>query len=327
MNSFGRLFRVSIFGESHGSSVGVVIDGCPPGIAICPDDLSPHMGRRRSGAEGTTSRRETDVPEIQSGVYKGRTTGSPILIVFRNTDAKPEDYEDLANFPRPGHADLTARQKYGGFSDPRGGGHFSGRLTAGLVAAGTIARKIILPVIVSAELVEAGEGTDISAQVKKAMEKGDSIGGIINCRVSGISAGLGEPFFDSVESVLAHALFSIPGLKAIEFGSGFRAASMSGTDHNDTITDVDGTTETNHSGGINGGITNGNDILFTICMKPTPSVASIQKTVNLATGRTGEMKITGRHDACIALRCPVIVESAAAIALADLMLCSLAVNP
>ena len=327
MNSFGRLFRVSIYGESHGSSVGVVIDGCPAGFLLSPDDFSRDLAKRRSGPAGTTSRRESDTPEILSGVHGGKTTGAPILINFTNEDVRYEDYSSIATLPRPGHADLTAKQKYRGFNDPRGGGHFSGRLTVGLVAAGTIARKIIRPISVTAELIEAGGSTDISEQVERAIGNGDSIGGIIQCRASSMPAGLGEPFFDSTESMIAHLVYSIPGVTAIEFGAGFRAASMTGTAHNDTVVDEHGTTETNNSGGINGGITNGNDLIFRVCIKPTPSVASIQKTFCASTGRVEELKIPGRHDTCIALRCPVIVESAAAMVLADLLLCSRAVNP
>ncbi len=327
MNSFGRLFRLSIYGESHGSSVGVVIDGCPAGISLSPDDLSRDLGRRRSGSEGTTSRRESDTPEILSGVHRGRTTGSPILINFKNEDARSEDYSSMMNLPRPGHADLTAKQKYNGFNDPRGGGHFSGRLTVGLVAAGTIAGKIISPISVTAELIQAGGSADIRGEVKRAIGNGDSIGGIIQCRATSMPAGLGEPFFDSAESMIAHLVFSIPGVTAIEFGAGFSAASMTGTAYNDTVIDEHGTTETNNSGGINGGITNGNDIVFRVCIKPTPSVASVQKTFCTSTGRGEELKIPGRHDTCIAIRCPVIVESALAMVLADLLLCSRAVNP
>ena len=302
--------------------MGVIIDGCPAGIALSPHDFSDNLARRRSGAPGTTGRREMDTPQISSGVYRGRTTGAPIHISFQNTDARSEDYTQLKGFPRPGHADLTTRQKYGGFNDPRGGGHFSGRLTVGLVAAGTIAGKVIAPMVTVAELIEAGGGEDISAEVKKAMENGDSIGGIVRCVVSSLPAGLGEPFFDSVESTIAHVIFSIPGVKAIEFGAGFRAACMAGTAHNDLIMNEAGLTETNNSGGINGGITNGNDLTFRVCIKPTPSVSTSQKTFCSGTGKMEELKIPGRHDTCIALRCPVIVEAATAIALADLMLCS-----
>ena len=321
MNSFGHKFRISLFGESHASSIGVVIDGCPPGILLKGDDFKTALERRRPGKKGTTPRCEIDIPQLVNGVYRGRTTGAPILIQFANEDVRSQDYNEALLLPRPGHADLTAHQKYKGFNDPRGGGQFSGRLTAGIVAAGTVARKIIDPVKVTANLAEAGGQTDIDAAVSEAIARKDSIGGIIECRASQIPVGLGEPFFNSIESMLSHLLFSIPGVRGIEFGSGFTAASMTGSEHNDRILNVSGETASNHSGGVNGGISNGGDIDLRVAVKPTPTIGKSQETVDLQTGKSSVLRYQGRHDTCFALRCPVIIESAVAIALADLKLC------
>ncbi len=322
MNSFGRVFRVSVFGESHGPAVGVTVDGCPPGIALSEADLLPDLARRRSGAKGTTPRTEADEPEFISGVYQGHTTGAPITVLFRNANVRSRDYDSLKDTPRPGHADLTARAKFKGHNDPRGGGHFSGRLTVCLVAAGAIAKKVCDRISIQATLIEAGNSTDIAAAIDRALETGDSIGGIIECRATGIPVGLGEPFFDSVESVIAHLAFSIPAIKGIEFGSGFAAARMTGSTHNDPITSADGLTATNNAGGINGGITNGNELVFRIAVKPTSSIGMAQQTVNLATGGQETLEVRGRHDACIALRVPVVAEAITALALADLLLLS-----
>jgi len=320
MNSFGTIFRVSVFGESHGPAVGVTVDGCPPGIPLSEADLLPDLERRKSGAKGTTPRTEADAPEFLSGVYNGHTTGAPITIVFRNTNVRSADYEALKDMPRPGHADFTARVKFKGFNDPRGGGHFSGRLTVCLVAAGAIAKKVCAGIAIQAKLIEAGGSTDIDAAVDAALASGDSIGGIIECRANGIEAGLGEPFFNSVESTIAHLAFAIPAIKGIEFGSGFGAARMRGSMHNDSISDVSGTTASNHAGGINGGITNGNELVFRIAVKPTSSIGLPQQTMNLSSGEMETLEVRGRHDACIALRVPVVAEAITAIALADMSL-------
>lgn len=320
MNRFGHQFRVSLFGESHGKEVGVVIDGCPPGIPLDESDFTHDLNRRKGNSPGTTSRREPDHPRPVSGLFRGKTTGAPLTILFRNRDTRSGDYEEFRNIPRPGHADLTARIKYGGFNDYRGGGHFSGRLTVGIVAAGVIARKIIQPVKVRARLTEAGGDSHPGEAVKRAVENNDSTGGIVECRAEGVPAGLGEPFFDSFESALSHIIFSIPAVKGIEFGSGFDSARMTGSENNDSILDRSGTTETNHAGGINGGITNGNEIYFRLAVKPTPSVSRPQRSVDMKTGKPAELRIRGRHDACIALRVPVIAESATAVVLADMML-------
>lgn len=320
MNTFGKSFRISIFGESHGESVGVVIDGCPAGIPLKHGDFNSDFSRRRSGAKGTTPRREADIPRIMSGVFNEFTTGAPLMIMFENSNTRSRDYSNLIETPRPGHADFTGQLKYGGFQDYRGGGHFSGRLTLGLVAAGVIAKKMIAPQQVEAELLEVGGDADINAAVDRAIEAGDSIGGIVQCRINNVSPALGEPFFDSLEAVMSHMIFSIPAIKGIEFGSGFAAARMTGSEHNDNIISMDGKTESNHAGGINGGITNGNEIIFRVAVKPTSSTHQVQRTINIRTGEMEDLEIEGRHDTCIALRVPVVVEAAAAAVMADFML-------
>ncbi len=320
MNSFGRIFRVSILGESHGECVGVVIDGCPAGLDLPVSGFSDDLKRRMGGIEGTTPRKEQDMPLIKSGIFNGKTTGVPICILFENKNVDSSAYDNIKDTPRPGHADFTAWKKFNGFNDYRGGGHFSGRLTAGLVAAGVIAKLLIKPVKVEASLIEAGGSQDITAAVKSAIENRDSIGGIVSCRASGLPTGLGEPFFDSVESLISHMVFSIPAIKGIEFGAGFSSAQMSGSQCNDEIVNVNGETRTNNAGGINGGMTNSNDIHFKAAVKPASSISITQHTINLKTGEPTELTITGRHDVCIALRVPVIVEAVTAIVLADLML-------
>jgi len=320
MNSFGIKFKISIYGESHGNQVGVLIEGCPAGLTIAEDEFSDDILRRKSGAKGTTPRIEDDKPIIVSGVFNGHTTGAPILISFENKNTKSEDYKDLFNFPRPGHADFTAKMKYGGFNDFRGGGHFSGRLTLGLVAAGVIAKKLINPISINAKLIEAGGEKNVEKAIDNALKNEDSIGGVVECKAESISVGLGEPFFNSVESVISHIVFSIPAIKGIEFGSGFSSAKMFGSEHNDQLIDKSGKTLTNFAGGVNGGITNGNPLIYRVAVKPTSSISKAQQTVNLNTGKKEELKITGRHDACIALRVPVILEAVTAIVLADLMM-------
>ncbi len=320
MNTFGRIFKISIFGESHGKSVGVTVDGCPSGIDLCKDDFLADLARRRAGAKGTTPRKEKDLPEIISGVFNGKTTGAPITILFRNENTRSKDYSHLKVTPRPGHADFVALKKYKGYNDYRGGGHFSGRLTLALVAAGVIAKKIIIPVSISAKLLEAGGQSDIEKAIDEALKKRESIGGIVSCSAINLPVGWGEPFFDSIESVISHLVFSIPAIKGIEFGSGFQAAKMTGSEHNDEIIDPEGRTKTNHAGGINGGITNGNELYFKVAVKPTSSISLAQETINLKTRQTELLEIKGRHDACIALRVPVVLEAVTAIALADFKL-------
>ena len=399
MNAFGNIFRVSIFGESHGEEIGVVVDGLAPGIPLSEADFAADIARRRSGAKGTTPRVEADEPYILSGVYEGYTTGAPLAIVFRNTNTHSQDYAELQNVPRPGHADYTANLKFGGYQDPRGGGHFSGRLTLPVVAAGVIAKKLLFATIAGAtrgrvqfrcdaKLVEIGGIADPAqwdAALDQAQKEGDSLGGIVECVVSGVPAGLGEPFWDSVESRLSHALFAIPGVRGVEFGDGFQAARMKGSEHNDVYApagcgghghggchehgdheggychehaDHEGgcchehgegegcchggeehechgggheggccghhrnrlvTPATNHAGGVNGGITNGNPLVFRVAFKPTSSIAKAQETYDFAKGEMTTLQVPGRHDTCFALRTPVIVEAMAAIVLADLV--------
>ena len=320
MNTFGTIFRISIYGESHGKGVGVVIDGCPAGIPITEKDFENDLIRRMGGKSGTTPRIEPDKPNLLSGIFKGKTAGEPINIFFENTNIRSEDYKDLQAIPRPGHADFTAMKKYNGFNDFRGGGYFSGRLTLGIVAAGVIAKKIIQPISIEAVLKEAGGSTNIEAAVTEALKQGDSIGGLIECRAQNIPIGLGEPFFNSVESLISHIVFAIPAVKGIEFGAGFKATKMKGSEHNDLIVDINGTTVTNNAGGINGGITNGNDLVFRVAVKPTSSISKTQTTINLESGQMEQLNIKGRHDACIALRVPPVIEATTAIVLADLSL-------
>ena len=351
MNTFGNRFRISIFGESHGPRIGVTVDGVLPGVPLSEEDFATDLGRRKAGALGTTPRVEDDFPQIVSGVYDGHTTGAPLTILFRNENTRSEDYEGFREHPRPGHADFTANLKFGGFNDPRGGGHFSGRITLGVVAAGVIAKKMLYFAKFHAQLTEVGGLADASAwpeALKAAEAEGDSLGGVVECSVEGLPIGLGEPFWDSVESLVSHAIFAIPGVRGIEFGDGFAASRMKGSEHNDLFPEhkchhddpnhqcchggeheeghechCHGEHEeggehhccgrhkhpqppvTNHAGGVNGGITNGNPLVFRVAFKPTASIA--------------KAGIPGRHDVCFALRTPVIVEAMAAIVLADLL--------
>ncbi|MBR0245125.1 MAG: chorismate synthase [Bacteroidales bacterium] len=369
MNTFGNKFRVSIFGESHGERIGVTLDGVLPGIPLSEADFAEDLSRRKAGALGTTPRIESDIPEIVSGVYEGHTTGAPLTILFRNENTRSEDYEQFRQHPRPGHADFTANLKFGGFNDPRGGGHFSGRLTLGIVAAGVVAKKMLYFAQFHAALTEVGGLKDSTAwkpALEAAQADGDSLGGVVECVVENLPIGLGEPFWNSVESQISHAIFAIPGVRGIEFGDGFAAAAMRGSQHNDPFPEhhchheegeehhcCHGEHEeghechchseqsschserseeshecchhgegeghqccgrhkrpqppvTNHAGGVNGGITNGNPLVFRVAFKPTASIA--------------KAGIPGRHDVCFALRTPVIVEAMAAIVLVDLAL-------
>jgi chorismate synthase len=489
MNSFGRLFRISIFGESHGESVGIVIDGCPAGLPLTVEDFLPDLERRKGGTQkGTTPRKEEDLPIFKSGIFNDRATGAPLTIMFENKNTRSGDYEKQRAVPRPGHADFVARNKAGGFEDYRGSGHFSGRLTVALVAAGVIAKKLLarietLPqtapqtspptppqrggelgasnkpgyitnsveqwkylsefaklnrknsteaenklwqelrnrkiggckfrrqhaiagfipdfvcleqklivevdgeyhnlegqmqydnlrsawlkendyrlikftneqvlqkmpwvleeigknlssgsvspsalesepkgevgITVTSTILEIGGEKDLDKGLQKAIDNKDSIGGIIECRATGLPIGLGEPFFDSVESVLSHMVFAIPAVRGVEFGTGFAAAKMFGSEHNDAIEDMNGTTKTNHAGGVVGGLTNGNELVFRIAIKPTSSTPKEQTTLNWETEKVEPVSVKGRHDLCIALRVPVILEAVTAIVLADLLL-------
>jgi chorismate synthase len=325
MNAFGRLFRITIFGESHGESVGVNIDGCPAGLSLSVDDFLADIERRKGGTQkGTTPRKEDDLPIFKSGVFNGRTTGAPLTILFENKNTRSTDYEKQRAVPRPGHADFVAHEKFGGFEDYRGGGHFSGRLTVALVAAGVIAKKLLATVgagiPVRASILEIGGETDLEKGLQKAIDAKDTIGGIVECRAEGLPIGLGEPFFDSVESVLSHAVFAIPAIRGVEFGTGFAAARMFGSQHNDAIEDAGGRTRTNHAGGVVGGISNGNELVFRIAVKPTSSTPKEQLTLNWETGEQETFSVKGRHDLCIALRVPVVLEAVTALVLADFLL-------
>lgn len=320
MNSFGRIFRVSIFGESHGPQIGVTIDGVPEGIELSAADFAEDIARRAPGAQGTTARREEDEPQIVSGLFEGHTTGAPLTIVFKNSDIQSSDYDQFDAMPRPGHADYVAAVKWDWANDPRGGGHFSGRLTLPVVAAGVVAKKVLEGMTFDAKLVEIGGcGNRLKwpEMLEAAAAEGDSLGGVVECVVNDVPIGLGEPFFDSVESLLSHAIFSIPGVRGIEFGDGFRAAAMKGSEHNDPF-GPDGPVK-NGAGGANGGITNGAPLHFRVAFKPTSSISKEQKTYNFKTEKIASLKIKGRHDVCFAQRTPVIVEAMAAIVLADLI--------
>jgi chorismate synthase len=321
MNSFGRLFRITIFGESHGPFVGVTIDGCPAGLSLTEEDFTPDLERRKGGLQkGTTPRKEDDRPVFTTGVFNNKTTGAPLTILFENKNTRSADYQKQRDIPRPGHADFVANKKFGGKEDFRGGGHFSGRLTVCLVAAGVVAKKILGHINVQAQITEVGGERDIERGLQKAIDAKDSVGGIVECVVRGLPVGIGEPFFDSVESMISHAVFAIPAVKGIEFGAGFRAARMFGSEHNDAIIDASGRTRTNHAGGIVGGLTTGNDIVFRVAIKPTSSTPKEQESWNWETEQLEKFSVKGRHDLCIALRVPPVLEAVAALVLADLMM-------
>lgn len=321
MNSFGKLFKISIFGESHGDCVGVLIDGVPAGLPLEVDDFLQDIERRKGGLQqATTPRKEDDLPILKSGIFNNKTTGAPVVILFENNNVNSKDYSQHRNIPRPGHADFVAHKKFGGFEDFRGSGHFSGRLTLCLVAAGVIAKKLLPNIQIQAHVAEVCGEENIEEGIQKAIDSTDSVGGIVECKTSGLPVGLGEPFFDSVESLLAHIVFAIPAVKGIEFGSGFSATKMFGSQHNDAIIDDKGTTKTNNAGGVVGGLTNGNELVFRIAIKPTSSTPRQQQSYNLVTNEIESFAVKGRHDLCIALRVPVILEAVTAIVITDLLM-------
>jgi chorismate synthase len=321
MNHFGKLFTVSIFGESHGEGLGVLIDGCPAGMPLSVEDFIVDTERRKGGLQkGTTPRQEEDLPMFKSGVFNGKTTGAPLMLLFENKNTRSGDYEKQRSVPRPGHADFVANKKFGGFEDYRGGGHFSGRLTLCLVAAGVVAKKILKGISVVAHITSVGGEKDVDKGIQKAIENKDSVGGVVECRVDGLPLGLGEPFFDSVESLISHAAFAIPAVRGVEFGTGFAAADLFGLQHNDSIENNQGKTTTNHAGGVVGGITNGNELVFRVAIKPTSSTPKDQFTYNWETDQMENFAVRGRHDLCIALRVPPVLEAVTAMVLADLML-------
>lgn len=317
MDCFGHHFTLEIFGASHAPNVGVTLRGVPASLPLVPDDFIADILRRKSGAKGTTPRIEADLPEIDDR----RASDGTLTITFANRNYRDGDYRDFTDIPRPGHADFVALAKYGSLRN----GWFSGRMTLPLVAAGVVAKKLIAPLRVEARLLEVG-GVDFSdtaaveQRLDAAIREGDSLGGIIECCCTGVPVGLGEPFFDSMESLLSHALFSIPGIRGVEFGDGFAAARMTGSRHNDPIIDAAGHTARNGAGGINGGITNGNPVVFRIAAKPTPSIRKPQRTFDFAQGTLVDYTVPGRHDVCFALRVPPVVEAVTACVFADLLL-------
>ena len=327
MNSFGTLFKVHIFGESHGSNVGVTLDGVPPGIPLTVEEMMVDLKRRQGGNQKfTTPRKEADIPLIITGLFNGFTTGAPLTILFENNNTRSTDYEKQRAFFRPGHADFVANKKYNGFEDFRGGGHFSARLTVGIVAAGVIAKKILGNISFSAAVTNVGGYEDIELGLTKALEAKDSVGGLIEGKIEHVPIGWGEPFWDSIESRLSHAFFAIPAVKGVSFGAGFNAISMMGSQHNDTFEDEYGSGTSNHAGGILGGISNGRTITFKLAIKPTASTPQPQFTFNNETKSMDYLSVKGRHDLCVALRAPVIVEAMAAIVMADFKLLAAAQN-
>ncbi|MCL2678812.1 MAG: chorismate synthase [Dehalococcoidia bacterium] len=349
-NSLGKLFRVTSFGESHGRLVGAVIDGCPAGLELSEADIQPDLDRRRPGGGAvSTPRTEEDQADILSGVFNGKTTGAPICITIPNRNAQSDDYAEQRSIPRPSHADYTYYVKYGGHADYRGGGRASGRLTASMVMAGAIARKLLTAqgIEILGHAVEIG-GIKTSARdydtirrdarfnatgcadqdaaklmlqaIDRARRDGDSLGGIIEVIALGVPAGLGEPLFDSAESAMAQAFFSIPAVKGVEFGAGFAAARLKGSENNDPFIISEGRvqTDSNHAGGILGGITSGMPITARLAVKPTPSIALPQRSVNLESLSAAEMSVRGRHDPCVVPRAIVVAEAAMAITLCDL---------
>lgn len=352
---WGSKIKLSIFGESHGNAIGITIDGLPAGFYIDMDKIMMEMARRAPGKSSlSTPRKESDIPEILSGYFEGKTTGTPLCAIIRNSNTKSKDYSKLKDVMRPGHADYTGAVRYKGFNDYRGGGHFSGRITAPLVFAGAICKQIleVKGIIVSAHINSIGKIKDCSflesdisdellnsfkekelplintkledemrQEILSARSSGDSIGGTIECAILGVSPGIGDPFFDSVESTLAHLMFSVPAVKGIEFGKGFDISKMRGSEANDEYYLENGNikTKTNNNGGILGGITNGMPIIFNVAIKPTASIFKEQNTVNIVTMEETTLCIEGRHDPCIVQRALPVIEAVAAIGITELM--------
>ncbi len=325
-SSYGKWVRISIFGQSHSEAIGVTIDGLPAGIPINMEELQRFMNRRAPGqSRYSTPRKEADKPEFISGLMGSTTCGAPLTALIQNTNTKSGDYDNIRDIPRPGHADLTAHIKYGGYEDVRGGGHFSGRLTAPLCIAGGIFKQILQKkgVEIDTRIVEiGGNHEDPFQEIDRAREDLDSVGGIVECRITGVPAGIGDPMFDGVENAIAQTVFAIPAVKGIEFGAGFAASRMRGSQNNDPFRyDEDGNirTTSNNSGGILGGITNGMEIIFRCAFKPTPSISQPQDSISWSSGENAVLEVHGRHDPCIVPRALPCVESAAALALINLM--------
>ncbi|NLI52975.1 MAG: chorismate synthase [Clostridiales bacterium] len=355
-SELGTVLRIGVFGESHGRAIGVTMQGLPAGEAVDMAALEAFLERRRPGRNAlSTARVEPDRPVFLSGMLEGKTTGSPLCAIIENADARSRDYTEFADKPRPGHADYTAYLKWGGAADMRGGGHFSGRLTAPLCIAGGIAKQILarrgvaigahlaavagvadepFPLLPTGALfdeiaqkdfpvLDEAKGKRMQTAILTASREGDSVGGVIECAAIGLPAGLGGPMFDGVENRLAHALFGIPAVKGVEFGAGFTAAAMRGSEHNDPFrigADGSVTTETNHAGGILGGITTGQPLVLRIALKPTPSIAKAQRTVSLSKHENAELVVKGRHDPCVAHRAVPVAEAVTALVLLDLIL-------
>lgn len=351
-NTIGNSFTLTLFGESHGKAIGCVLDGVPSGVEVDEGFIASQMEKRKGISNISTARREADEVKILSGVFEGRTTGTPICFMIENADIKSKDYSLTKDLARPGHADYTAEMRYNGFQDYRGGGHFSGRLTAPLVAAGAVAASMLRSkgIEIGTHISTLGEISDrafenysedirlldaidmpvlcekarnaMLSYIEKARAEGDSVGGTLTTVVTGMPAGAGEPWFDNVESMLAHGLFSIPGIKGVEFGKGFALAGMKGSEANDEMRMCDGkiTAVTNNNGGINGGITNGMPLQFTVAVKPTPSIYKKQSTVNFKLKENADLEIKGRHDPAIIHRARVVVDSITALVLCDLLI-------
>jgi chorismate synthase len=348
---FGKEFRITVFGESHGACVGAVVEGCPAGVPLEEGDIQRELDRRRPGGRLASSRGEADRARLLSGTLGGRTNGGPIAMLVENQDVDSSWYEENRHLPRPGHSDFPAFVKYGGMNDYRGGGFFSGRMTAPLVMGGAVAKRLLslygVKVIghivqiggarlreeVGDQEIEAaakegaicadrGTSREFEGEIERAAKEGDSIGGVVECRVLNLPIGIGEPFFDSVEALIAHGVFSIPGVKGVEFGAGFGIAALRGSEANDSFVVRGGkvATETNRSGGVLGGLTTGMPLIFRVAIKPTPSIRKAQRTVDLRAGKESALTIGGRHDPCIAVRAVPVVEAVAAVCIADLMI-------
>lgn len=329
-STFGKNIQISIFGQSHSEAIGVTIDGVPAGVKIDQEKLQEFLDRRAPGkSRYATKRKEADRPEFLSGLVNSITCGAPLTAIIRNADQHSKDYDNLKDCPRPGHADYTAHIKYKGYEDLRGGGHFSGRLTAPLCIAGGICKQILEQkgILIQGRVVSIGGNQDHPYdEIEKAMKDLDSIGGVIECTASGIPVGIGEPMFDGIENKIAQAVFAIPAIKGIEFGRGFEMAKLRGSENNDSFIYEEGKikTETNNHGGILGGISSGMPISFRVAVKPTPSISKAQKSISYEEKQSKELVIKGRHDPCIVPRAVPCVEAAAAIAIYDLLLSAIA---
>lgn len=353
-STYGDKIKLTIFGESHGNAIGMVLNGIPAGLPVDMEELQSFLNRRAPGRNDyATSRKEADTPEFLSGILGGYTCGGPIAAIIRNTNTQSSDYDNLKNCPRPGHADYTAQIKYRGFQDAAGGGHFSGRLTAPLCIAGGLCKQWLKMqgIEIGAHILSIGciedtpqrldsinpqlsliqtdfpvinqnAGTKMQELIVSVKKDGDSVGGIIQCYIIGLPIGLGGPLFGGLEGKIAQAIYGIPAVKGIDFGAGFSASLMRGSENNDAFTFKDGqvATSTNHAGGILGGISNGMPVIFRAAFKPTPSIAIPQQTVNTETKEQVTIQVAGRHDPCIVPRAVPVVEAAAAIAIYDTLL-------